>query len=298
MRVEQLTALVEIEKAGSINAAAERLFMTQQNLNKMMKTRENELGHKLIICTNKGVSLTEAGQTVLSTAQSIVQLVEDMEYRLQNISQPVAMRGTINVDISPTMNIAVLPQAFRTFTAKYPEVQVYAIEKYRDAILQSVAENPEQLGILCVSSLITQFEDMVPDNIELIPIKKYPMYIMMNPTHPLADFKYVSLKTIAPYPLVVFEAGGAKGIRALKNSVVLSSNNYFLCEEKLNDSNSNAIMYSFPIYKKRGLFNRLVHIPVSDRNATTFVYMVINKAVSIKQRRLFDSFMDVFIDYL
>lgn len=298
MRVEQLMALVEIEKAGSINAAAEKLFMTQQNLNKMMKTLENELGHKLIICTNKGVSLTEAGQTVLGTAQSIVKLVEDMEYRLQNLSQPVTLRGTVNVDISPTMNIEVLPQAFKAFTTKYPEVQVYAVEKYRDAILQNVSENSEQLGILCVSSLITQFEDMVPDNIELIPIKKYPMYIMMAPTHPLADFKYVSLKTIAPYPLVVFEAGGAKGVRALKNDVVLSSNNYFLCEEKLGDSNSNAIMYSFPIYKKRGLFSRLVHIPVSDRNATTLVYMVINKAVSLKQRRLFDSFMDVFIDYL
>lgn len=298
MRIEQLSALVEVEKAGSINAAAEKLFMTQQNLNKMLKTLENEVGHKLIICTNKGVSLTDAGQTVLRTAQNVVRQIEEMEYSLQEIDRPVVMRGTINIDISPTLNIAVLPQAFKEFTTKYPEVQIYALEKYRDAILYNVSENPELLGILCVSSLITHFEKNAPSNVELIPLKKYPMYIMLAPTHPLADFKYVSLKTIAPYPLVVFEAGGAKGVRALQNSVVLSSNNYFLCEEKLNDSNSNAIMYSFPIYKKRGLFNRLVHIPVSDRNTTSLVYMVINKEVSKKQRKLIDTFMDAFIDYL
>ncbi|MBE6113420.1 MAG: LysR family transcriptional regulator [Peptococcaceae bacterium] len=297
MRVEQLMALMEVEKAGSMNAAAEKLFMTQQNLSKMLKSLENELGHKLFITTNRGIQLTEAGLTVLKTAQAVVRQIDEMYQRLDGLDQPVIRQGSISIELSPMLNISVMPQAYKEFTAKYPEVQIYAVEKYRDTILRDVSENPELVGILCVSSLITQFEEMAPDNVELIPLKRYPMYVMMAPNHPLADFKYVSLKTIAPYPLVVFEAGGAKGVRAISNNVVLSSNNYFLCEEKLCD-NSNAIMYSFPVYRKRGLFNRLVHIPVSDRNTTTLVYLVVNKEASSKDRVLMDAFMHVFEEYL
>lgn len=297
MRVEQLMALLEVEKAGSMNAAAEKLFMTQQNLSKMLKSLENELGHKLFIATNKGIQLTEAGQTVLKTAQIVVQQIEELYQRLDGLEQPVICQGTISIELSPMLNVSVMPQAYKDFTARYPDVQIYAVEKYRDNILRDVSENPELVGILCVSSLITQFEETAPDNVELISLKKYPMYVMMAPTHPLADFNYVSLKTIAPYPLVVFEAGGAKGVRAISNNVVLSSNNYFLCEEKLCDG-SNAIMYSFPVYRKRGLFNRLVHIPVSDKNTMTTVYLVINKEATAEQRKRMDAFVESFTDYL
>lgn len=297
MRVEQLMALLEVEKAGSMNAAAEKLFMTQQNLSKMLKSLENELGHKLFIATNKGIQLTEAGQTVLKTAQIVVQQIEELYQRLDGLEQPVICQGTISIELSPMLNVSVMPKAYKDFTARYPDVQIYAVEKYRDNILRDVSENPELVGILCVSSLITQFEETALDNVELISLKKYPMYIMMAPTHPLADFNYVSLKTIAPYPLVVFEAGGAKGVRAISNNVVLSSNNYFLCEEKLCDG-SNAIMYSFPVYRKRGLFNRLVHIPVSDKNTMTTVYLVINKEATAEQRKRMDAFVESFTDYL
>lgn len=298
MRIEQLKALVEVEKAGSFSGAASRMFMSQQNLSKMLKSLENELGYKLFIATNKGIQLTGAGALVHETAQNVVQQIEEMNQWLESQNQSPSRQGTLSLEISPMLSVAVLPQAFRELTGKYPELQVYAVDKYRDNILQDVSENPEITGILCVSSLISQFEEAAPDNVDLIPLKKYPMYVMMAPSHPLADFKHVSLKTIAPYPLVVFEAGGEKGVRALSNEVVFSSSNYFLCEEKLNDSTGNAIMYSFPVYRKRGLFSRLVHIPVSDRNTATLVYLVVNKAVSEKQRVLIDLFVKIFSEYL
>ena len=108
MRVEQLMALLEVEKAGSMNAAAEKLFMTQQNLSKMLKSLENELGHKLFITTNKGIQLTEAGLTVLKTAQAVVRQIDEMYQRLDGLDQPVIRQGSISIELSPMLNISVM----------------------------------------------------------------------------------------------------------------------------------------------------------------------------------------------
>ena len=39
MRIDQLAALVEVAKSGSINSASKKLHVTQQSLNKSLKKR-------------------------------------------------------------------------------------------------------------------------------------------------------------------------------------------------------------------------------------------------------------------
>ena len=43
MRIDQLAALVEVAKSGSINSASKKLHVTQQSLNKSLKSLENEM---------------------------------------------------------------------------------------------------------------------------------------------------------------------------------------------------------------------------------------------------------------
>lgn len=67
MQIQQLTYFVAIAEQGSINKAAEKLFVTQPNLSKAISNLENELKVRIFNRTNKGVVLTDEGKSSTST---------------------------------------------------------------------------------------------------------------------------------------------------------------------------------------------------------------------------------------
>ena len=68
MKIEQLEFLIEVVKAGSINAASKKIFISQQSLNQSLRNLEDEIGFDVLNRTKKGVTLTERGREVFSAA--------------------------------------------------------------------------------------------------------------------------------------------------------------------------------------------------------------------------------------
>ena len=216
MRIDQLGALVEVAKSGSINSASKKLHVTQQSLNKSLKSLENEMNCHLLDRTKKGIRLTSDGEKVLSAAQDIISRLNKLERELnQTQNADTSLHGNLNVNLSPMLNISILPVAFKDFISHYPEVNLFTAERYRDQILERCLSNQE-LGLLCVSPLITEFTEQIPEDIELIPLKQYPIYIAVSAGHPLADHKSLSVSTVAHYPFVVYEIGGTGGVHAFQ----------------------------------------------------------------------------------
>lgn len=301
MRFEQMAAFVEVAKAGSINAASKKLHLTQQSLNKSLKGLESELNCHLLDRTKRGIRLTADGEKVLSAAQDIIVRLEKLQRELQrekDISDH-NLHGNLTVNLSPMLSISVLPVAFKDFICHYPEVNLFTAERYRDQIIERVKERNE-IGLLCVSPLINEFTENIPEEVDLIALKRYPIYIALSAGHPLADHKAVSVNTIAQYPFIVYEVGGTSGVHAFQKlghtKVALSTNNYKLCEELLR--NDNAIMYSFPPYVERNVFPSLVHLPVKDKQAEFMIYAAMNKNSDKNQKTLARAFINIFNEYL
>ena len=80
MKLEQLVQVVEIANTRSISKAASNLFMTQPGLSFSIKQLENELGADLFVRNNKGVELTEAGDSFVAQAKKILKQVRSLEY--------------------------------------------------------------------------------------------------------------------------------------------------------------------------------------------------------------------------
>ncbi|MBP3628843.1 MAG: LysR family transcriptional regulator, partial [Anaerotignum sp.] len=68
MKIENLKIFLEVAQSESINEAARNLFMTHQNLNKIIKNLEAELNTQLFVRTNKGILLTSNGKELFVTA--------------------------------------------------------------------------------------------------------------------------------------------------------------------------------------------------------------------------------------
>ena len=300
MRIDQLAALVEVAKSGSINAASKKLHVTQQSLNKSLKSLENEMDCHLLDRTKKGIRLTNDGEKVLSAAQDVISRLDKLNKELNlRHSADMSLHGNLNVNLSPMLNISVLPVVFKDYIAHYPEVNLFTAERYRDQILDRCVTHNE-LGLVCVSPLITEFFENVPEDVELILLKQYPIYVACSAGHPLADHKSLSVSTVAHYPFVVYEMGGTGGVHAFQKlghtKVALSTNNYKLCEELLR--NDTAIMYSFPPYVERNVFPTLVHIPIKDKQAVFNIYAAVNKKMDKSQMMLARAFIHVFSEYL
>lgn len=84
MKIENLKIFLEVAQAESMNEAARNLFMSHQNLNKIIKNLENELNTQLFLRSNKGIQLTSSGKELFITANQIVKsydkFIETLHY--------------------------------------------------------------------------------------------------------------------------------------------------------------------------------------------------------------------------
>ncbi|KFZ38287.1 LysR family transcriptional regulator [Shewanella mangrovi] len=74
LKTELLESLVAIAETGNLSKAAEKMCRTQSALSLQIKKLEEIVGQPLFVRDNKGVSLTEAGKTLLSYAHKMLQL--------------------------------------------------------------------------------------------------------------------------------------------------------------------------------------------------------------------------------
>ena len=78
MRIETLQNFIEIAKCGSFYRASQRLFISQQGLNKSIRALEHELDARLFERTHSGVKLTDEGAVLMARAKQLLDTYELM----------------------------------------------------------------------------------------------------------------------------------------------------------------------------------------------------------------------------
>ena len=79
MNLVHLKYAVEVARCGSINKAAENLYMGQPNLSRAIKELENSLGITIFQRSSKGMVLTPEGEGFIAYAQKILRQVDEIE---------------------------------------------------------------------------------------------------------------------------------------------------------------------------------------------------------------------------
>ena len=79
MNILYMKYAVEVAKTGSINKAADNLYIAQPNLSRAVKELENSLGVTIFKRTSKGMTLTHDGEKFMRYAEHILSEVEEMQ---------------------------------------------------------------------------------------------------------------------------------------------------------------------------------------------------------------------------
>src|SRR5688572_30172380 len=90
-----LAIVREVDRQGSLTAAAEVLCVTQSALSHTMKKLEQQLGTDIWLREGRLLRLTQAGQYVLAVANRVLPQLTLAEERLRQFAQ--GERGTLRI---------------------------------------------------------------------------------------------------------------------------------------------------------------------------------------------------------
>lgn len=122
MTITQLKYVLAVAEYQNFTKAAEHTFVTQPTLSMQIQKLEEELDILIFDRSKKPIELTAVGRKIVNQAMNIVNEAD----RMQDVvdQEKGFIGGEFHLGIIPTVMPTLLPMFLKTFTVKYPKVQL------------------------------------------------------------------------------------------------------------------------------------------------------------------------------
>lgn len=124
-----------VAEAKSLSKAAEILGYVQPHISQRMKNLEDELDTKLFIRTNRGVTLTDQGETLFNYAQRILLLMDEAKAEVN----PNKFRKSLIIGASQTVSAIKVPFLFSSFLKENKNIEVKLKTDTKKALQQMLS---------------------------------------------------------------------------------------------------------------------------------------------------------------
>lgn len=242
MTLTQLSYVIEIANASSMNVAAKNLFISQPSLSESVKDLEAELGINIFVRSNKGVQLTPEGTEFLGYARQVMEQYELMESRY--INQAVSKK---KFSVS-TQHYTFAVNAFVELMKRYEigEYDFSIFETKTGEVIENVERFKSEIGVLYLNDFNKKVLSKIfaSKDLSFHELFDCHIYVYLWKGHPLADREKISLEDLVDYPCLAFDQG--------------DSNSFYFAEE----------LYSTYDYKK------IIH--ASDRATLLNLFVAMN----------------------
>ena len=177
MDIRTLRYFVEVVRQQSFTRAAEKLFVTQPTISKMLKNLEDELNCTLLIRDGRKLLMTDTGQVVFERGLAILGEFRQLEAELSDIN---LMAGPIGL-----------------FRQRYPGVELKISEFGGLTVQQAVINGELDLAITALpveeeSALTTQ------------PLFSHPLCVLVPRSGDWLEQTSVSPQQLAAHPLLIY----------------------------------------------------------------------------------------------
>jgi DNA-binding transcriptional LysR family regulator len=192
MNINQLETLVTISKTMSFRKAGELLNLTQPAVSAQIRSLEEEF-QTTLIDRNQPVTLTDSGRLFLDHAMRILQIVDDLRERLNDLQQ--TPQGHIRLGTTTSIAMQILPRVLSYFQDQFPMIKTTIHSMTSSQIMTCVENGTVDMGIAYLFEKSPQLETSVLyyDTFELV----------VSPRHPLARRSHVTLDALRNIPLIM-----------------------------------------------------------------------------------------------
>lgn len=148
MTLAQLSYIVAVDNYRHFGLAAENSFVTQPTLSIQIQKLEEELGVIIFNRSCQPIEPTEIGEKILRQARIILRESEKLQAVIE--SETGEFGGTFRLGIIPTAAPYLIPLFLRSFTEKYPKVELVIQEITTPEIIRQINKDAIDAGILAL----------------------------------------------------------------------------------------------------------------------------------------------------
>ncbi len=170
MYFKEITAFITVYETKSISKAAQKLYMTQPSLTRLIQGIEEQVGTSLFIRTRDGLVPTLTGELYMDKANQILKIQKDFELSLAFINSE--NRGRLTVGTKSFFSSSVLPKVIASFEKKYQNVEITIFEGLGTDVEKEIIKNSVDVAIIHLTA--------TSDNLVCVPVGKEKFYIAVN----------------------------------------------------------------------------------------------------------------------
>ena len=204
MTLQQLNYIITISDTGSMNKAAEQLFIAQPSLTIAVHEIEKEIGITIFYRSGKGVSLTADGAEFLTYARQLYQQYETLQekYLGGKVKKKFGVSAqhysfAVKAFVNTVKEFDTFEYEFAVYETKTPEV------------INDVASMKSEIGLLYLSDFNRQVITKIlqTNHLEFHHLIDCGVYVYLWKEHPLASSKKITFEELESYPCLTFEQG-------------------------------------------------------------------------------------------
>ena len=205
MTLQQIYYALTIASCGSMNKAAQKLYISQPTLTSAIRELENETGIVIFTRTNRGIRLTNEGNEFLMYARQLYQQFEMLKEKYTNTEN---IRHSFGVS---TQHYSFAVKAFVETVNKYGlNNYAFSIQETRTMdVINDVGNARSEVGVLYRSNFNRKYISRLLDEheLEFHPLTAVNAYVYIYKDHPLASRKSITFEELRDYPCLSFDQG-------------------------------------------------------------------------------------------
>src|SRR5882757_8910315 len=189
-----LAIIREVDRHGSLTAAANVLCLTQSALSHTVKKMEQQLGTAVWDREGRNLRLTQAGQYLLALANRVLPQMEHAEERMKQYAQ--GQRGTLRIGMECHPCYQWLLKVVSPYLVRWPDVDVDVKQKFQFGGIGALFGYEIDL-------LVTP-DPLYKPGLRFEPVFDYEQVLVVSRDHPLARVAYVKPEQLTTEVLITY----------------------------------------------------------------------------------------------
>jgi len=189
-----LAIIREVDKAGSLTAAAATLCTTQSALSHAIRKLEEQLGAQVWLREGRSLRLTQTGEYLLAVANRVLPQLTAAEEQVRQFA--AGLRGTLRIGMECHPCYQWLLKVVAPYLQAWPAVDVDVKQKFQFGGIGAL------LGYE-IDLLVTP-DPLYKTGLRFEPVFDYEQVLVVSSQHPLASVEYVRPEDLGREVLITY----------------------------------------------------------------------------------------------
>ncbi|MCF6409130.1 LysR family transcriptional regulator [Pseudalkalibacillus salsuginis] len=188
MQMTEFKVLNVLASELNMRKASERLYVSQPALSQRLQSIEQRWGAKLFIRSQKGLTLTPAGEKVIEFVNKTLQTEEDLQDEILSLGDVV--HGTLKIAVASIIGQYWLPKVLKKYVEQYPNVKISLVTGWSSEVQRQLFSDHYHVGIIRgYPDWKGPKEYLMKDELHLVDTKIQSLEELKETTRPFIQFR-------------------------------------------------------------------------------------------------------------